>query len=100
MRSDKLPDMCYTYLEDSDIIGKIKKGVLGVEASIFNRICKDKLSKVNFVIKHNEEQGITKPIEAAMLAGALRGFEHPDANPMMYDLEGKHIRSNNEYWTK
>lgn len=100
--NSQLPEMCYSYIESTNSIALIKKGEKGFKDSKFNDLYKTKEQKLHFIEESNNSRGITKQKEVAMIAGALYGFGHSDADPGKYDDEGDYISIGKltPYWNK
>lgn len=86
MRST-LPDKCYCVLPSSDEIIIVRKG----ERDYYHtdKYGHDRQAAQAIVDEYNEQLGVTKAQEAAMLAGATLGWDAPAADPKNYDEHGQ-----------
>lgn len=82
-----LPDECYIYDEDNDIIGILEKG-----ANEYNQVpikTKNADEAKAFVNSHNKGLGISNIQALAMLSGCKYGWADKRADPDNYDDKGK-----------
>ena len=85
-----LPDQCYCVLPDSDEIIIVKKGEIGYYHT--DKYGHDRQAAQAIVDEYNEQLGVSKAQEAAMLAGSMFGWEVPGADPKNYDEQGHLIK--------
>jgi len=85
-----LPEKCYAVLSGGDEIITIKHGEDGYFHT--DRYGHDRAHAQAIVDEYNEQINVTKAQAAAMLAGAMFGWEVPAADPKNYDKEGKPIK--------
>lgn len=85
--ADLLPEFCYTVIEDKNIFAMLRKGESGyfpIDAT-FAGDC----NLYSLADKLNQQFGISKQQEAAMLGGAMLGWNSPFADPKSYSKDGK-----------
>lgn len=82
-----LPDFCYTVIEDKNIFAMLRKGESGYFPidTTFAGNC----NLYSLADKLNQQFGISKQQEAAMLGGAMFGWDSPTADPNRYNKDGK-----------
>lgn len=85
-----LPEHCYIYLPTTREIGIVKKGESGYYRSDLTTVYGENGKR--FVEELNQQGGITKAQEAAMLAGSMFGWQTPAADPKSYDEQGQPIK--------
>ena len=86
---DTYPEKCFAYIQKSDEIGVLRRGEKGYYTVDFNF---GDLDKRILVDELNEALGVSKAHVAAMKAGALLGWDAPDAYPKRYDANGNPIK--------
>lgn len=86
-----LPEKCYAVLPGGDEIITIKHS----EDDYFHtdRYGHDRAHAQAIVDEYNGQLNVTKAQAAAMLAGAMRGWADPAADPKNYDEQGQPIKS-------
>jgi len=89
MRST-LPDKCYNVLPNSDEIIIVRKGESGYYHT--DKYCRDRAHAQAIVDECNAQLNVTKAQAAAMLAGVMRGWADPAADPKNYDEQGQPIK--------
>lgn len=85
-----LPDKCYNVLPGSDEIIIVRKGEDGycrTDKYGHDRGCAQAIAD-----ERNEQLGVSRAQAAAMLAGALSGWDAPAADPKNYDEQGRAVR--------
>ena len=87
-----LPLICYGKLPEKRAIVMFERGFDGYRSASF--ATKGRTSQ-KLVDELNGELGVTKAQAAAMLAGAMRGWADPAADPKNYDEQGQPIKSRN-----
>ena len=85
--SPELPELCFSVLEQSGELVLIKNGETGYYRSDWSTSDPEKNREL--ADYNNSRLGVTKAQEAAMVAGSIFGWSVPDANPEMYDENGK-----------
>ena len=85
-----LPEKCYAVLPGGDEIITIKHS----EDDYFHtyRYGHDRAHAQAIVDEYNGQLNVTKAQAAAMLAGAMRGWADPAADPKNYDEQGQPIK--------
>jgi len=81
----ELPRMCFSTLPSSGAQIWIKRGSSGYVDFIGGGTREEIRADVD---KFNAKRGITKAQEAAMVSGALHGWDTPAAKPWNYDTDG------------
>ena len=84
-----LPEKCFGIDPDSSKMVVITKGIPGVTLAGTLPIGATIREGVD---KLNEAMGVTPAQAAAMLAGALHGWDRPEADPTYYDRNGRAIK--------
>ncbi len=84
-----LPLICYGKLPEKRAIVMFERGFDGYRSASF--ATKGRTSQ-KLVDELNGELGVTKAQAAAMLAGAMRGWADPAADPKNYDEQGQLIK--------
>lgn len=84
-----LPIVCYGKVPDKRAIVMFEQGFDGYHSASF--ATKGRTSQ-KLVDELNGELGVTKAQAAAMLAGAMRGWDAPAADPKNYDAQGQPIK--------
>lgn len=84
-----LPIVCYGKVPDKRAIVMFERGFDGYRSASF--ATKGRTNQ-KLVDELNSELGVTKAQAAAMLAGAMRGWDAPAADPKNYDTQGKPIK--------
>ncbi len=84
-----LPLICYGKLPEKRAIVMFERGFDGYRSASF--ATKGRTSQ-KLVDEMNGELGVTKAQAAAMLAGAMRGWADPAADPKNYDEQGQPIK--------
>ena len=85
-----LPEKCYAVLPSGDEIIIVKKGESGYFHT--DKYGHDRTHAQAIVDEYNGQLGVSKAQAAAMLAGAMFGWEVPAADPKNYDKEGQPIK--------
>ena len=88
-----LPDDCFVYLESTNEIALIKKGLEGYFQT--NYAVVDAEENKNNVILLNKSREITPAQYEAMKAGSMFGWTVPAADPKNYDENGRPIKPKN-----
>ena len=89
---NSLPLVCYGKVPEKRAIVMFERGFDGYRSASF--ATKGRTSQ-KLVDELNGELGVTKAQAAAMLAGAMRGWADPAADPKNYDEQGQPIKSRN-----
>ncbi len=89
---NSLPLICYGKVPEKRAIVMFERGFDGYRSASF--ATKGRTSQ-KLVDELNGELGVTKAQAAAMLAGAMRGWADPAADPKNYDEQGQPIKSRN-----
>lgn len=89
---NSLPLICYGKVPEKRAIVMFERGFDGYRSASF--ATKGRTSQ-KLVDELNGELGVTKAQAAAMLAGAMRGWADPAADPKNYDEQGQSIKSRN-----
>ena len=84
-----LPAVCYGKVPEKRAIVMFERGFDGYRSASF--ATKGRTSQ-KLVDELNGELGVTKAQAAAMLAGAMRGWADPAADPKNYDEQGQPIK--------
>ena len=84
-----LPEVCYGKVPEKRAIVIITRGSEGYSSAA--AVAKGRTSQ-KLVDEWNQELGVTKAQEAAMVAGATLGWDTPAANPQNYDEKGQPIK--------
>ena len=84
-----LPEFCYGKVPEKRAIVMFERGFDGYRSASF--ATKGRTSQ-KLVDELNGELGVTKAQAAAMLAGAMRGWADPAADPKNYDEQGQPIK--------
>lgn len=87
---NSLPLICYGKVPEKRAIVMFERGFDGYRSASF--ATKGRTSQ-KLVDELNGELGVTKAQAAAMLAGAMRGWADPAADPKNYDEQGQPIKS-------
>ena len=85
-----LPEKCYNVLSGSDEIIIVRKGESGYYHT--DKYGHDRAHAQAIVDECNEIGGVSKAQAAAMLGGAMQGWDTPAADPKRYDEQGKPIK--------
>ena len=85
-----LPEKCYAVLPSGDEIIIVKKGESGYFHT--DKYGHDRTHAQAIVDEYNGQLGVSRAQAAAMLAGAMFGWEVPAADPKNYDKEGQPIK--------
>ena len=86
---NSLPAVCYGKVPEKRAIVMFERGFDGYRSASF--ATKGRTSQ-KLVDELNGELGVTKAQAAAMLAGAMRGWADPAADPKNYDEQGQPIK--------
>lgn len=86
---NSLPLVCYGKVPEKRAIVMFERGFDGYRSASF--ATKGRTSQ-KLVDELNGEMGVTKAQAAAMLAGAMRGWADPAADPKNYDEQGQPIK--------
>ena len=86
---NSLPVVCYGKVPEKRAIVMFERGFDGYRSASF--ATKGRTSQ-KLVDELNGELGVTKAQAAAMLAGAMRGWADPAADPKNYDEQGQPIK--------
>ena len=89
---NSLPLICYGKVPEKRAIVMFERGFDGYRSASF--ATKGRTSQ-KLVDELNGEMGVSKAQAAAMLAGAMRGWADPAADPKNYDEQGQPIKSRN-----
>ncbi len=89
---NSLPLVCYGKVPEKRAIVMFERGFDGYRSASF--ATKGRTSQ-KLVDELNGEMGVSKAQAAAMLAGAMRGWADPAADPKNYDEQGQPIKSRN-----
>lgn len=89
---NSLPLICYGKVPEKRAIVMFERGFDGYRSASF--ATKGRTSQ-KLVDELNGELGVTKAQAAAMLAGAMRGWADPAADPKNYDEQGQPIKTRN-----
>lgn len=84
-----LPAVCYGKVPEKRAIVMFERGFDGYRSASF--ATKGRTSQ-KLVDELNSEMGVSKAQAAAMLAGAMRGWADPAADPKNYDEQGQPIK--------
>lgn len=84
-----LPAVCYGKVPEKRAIVMFERGFDGYRSASY--VTKGRTSQ-KLVDELNGELGVTKAQAAAMLAGAMRGWADPAADPKNYDEQGQLIK--------
>ncbi len=87
-----LPEFCYTVLRSTGEFAMLRRGESGYCPIKINLAGNPNIR--DLADKLNQQFGITKPQEAAMVAGSMFGWDCPAANPHNYDKSGIPIKPN------
>ena len=85
-----LPEHCYVFVETSNEIGIVRKGMSGYYLTDLATASLDENREL--VKELNEKAGLTPGQAKAMKAGSMFGWEVPAADPKSYDEQGKLIK--------
>ena len=85
-----LPEHCYVFVETSNEIGIVRKGMTGYYLTDLATGNRDENREL--VKELNEKAGLTPGQAEAMKAGSMFGWEVPAADPKSYDEQGKLIK--------
>lgn len=85
-----LPAVCYGKVPEKRAIVMFERGFDGYRSASF--ATKGRTSQ-KLVDELNGEMGVSKAQAAAMLAGAMRGWADPAANPKNYNEQGQPIKA-------
>lgn len=86
---NSLPLVCYGKVPEKRAIVMLQRGFDGYRSA--SAVTKGRTSQ-KLVDEWNSEMGVTKAQAAAMLGGALLGWDTPAANPQNYDEQGQPIK--------
>ena len=86
---NSLPLVCYGKVPEKRAIVMFERGFDGYRSASF--ATKGRTSQ-KLVDELNGDMGVTKAQAAAMLAGAMRGWADPSADPKNYDEQGQPIK--------
>lgn len=89
---NSLPLICYGKVPEKRAIVMFERGFDGYRSASF--ATKGRTSQ-KLVDELNGEMGVSKAQAAAMLAGAMRGWADPAADPKNYDEQGQPIKTRN-----
>lgn len=83
-----LPKLCLTVQPGTGDIVNIARGIKGYYPSDWNQPGNRTYNRET-AENANQQLGVTKAQEAAMLAGSMFGWDCPAAHPQLYDAQGK-----------
>ena len=83
-----LPKLCLTIQPGTGDIVNITRGIKGYYPSDWNQPGNRTYNR-EAAENANQQLGVTKAQEAAMLAGSMVGWDCPAAHPQLYDAQGK-----------
>lgn len=86
---NSLPAVCYGKVPEKRAIVMFERGFDGYRSA--SHVAKGRTSQ-KLVDELNGELGVTRAQAAAMLAGAMRGWADPAADPKNYDEQGQPIK--------
>lgn len=85
-----LPELCYSTIPSTGELIVIERGKTGYSPCGYSEQNCEHNEKM--AARLNEDSGISKQQEAAMVAGALSGWDAPAADPANYDGKGNPIK--------
>ncbi|MDE6589852.1 MAG: hypothetical protein K2K53_05825, partial [Oscillospiraceae bacterium] len=88
MRND-LPKTCYATMPGTGELIVLKRGERGYSRSELGT--PDKWESQKIADRENQRLGVNPVQATAMLAGAMYGFDKPEANPQHYFDEARHV---------
>lgn len=86
-----LPELCYSTMPSTGELIVIEQGKMGYSPCGYSEQNRERNEKM--AARLNEDSGISKQQEAAMVAGALSGWDAPAADPANYDGKGKPLQT-------